>query len=115
MSVIITTLASANDTGELSSTPWEDLDLPNNKSVLIEPVKEGGLDLRVLWEVLERHKEEMAEKEAAGKNISTTWELVVIQVSLQTFNILTVSIHKFNPAGLEIKSSHQRQPGNQKE
>jgi len=88
MSGIITTLASATDTGELSSTPWEDLTLPSNKSVLVEPVKEGGLDLRVLWEVLERHKEEMAEKEAAGKNISTTWELVVIQGVILTLLVL---------------------------
>jgi len=67
---------------------WEDLDLHNNKSVWLEPGQGGGLDLRVLWEVLERHKDEMEEKEAAGKNISTTWELVVVQGVILTLLVL---------------------------
>ena len=31
-------------------------------------------------EILKLHKEQMEEKEGVGKNISITWELVVVQV-----------------------------------
>ena len=37
-------------------------------------------DLSVVWQMLERHKEQMEEKEDVRINISTTWELVVVQV-----------------------------------
>lgn len=42
----------------------------------------------MLWQVLEKHKEVMKEKEEAGQNISTTWELVVVQGIILTILIL---------------------------
>jgi len=47
-----------------------------------------SLDLNMLWHVLEKHKEVMREKEEAGHNISTTWELVVVQGVILTVLIL---------------------------
>lgn len=49
------------------------------------------MDMSMLWQVLERHKEQMAEKEAAGANINTTWELVVVQGVLLTL-LVVISI-----------------------
>jgi len=71
------------------STPnilWDDLELSEDGS----PMGGSGrsLDLHMLWQVLERHKEQMAEKEVVGNNIDTTWELVVIQGVLLTMLVL---------------------------
>jgi len=46
------------------------------------------LDLSMLWQVLEKHKKAMEEKDDAGENISTTWELVVVQGVILTVLIL---------------------------
>jgi len=46
------------------------------------------LDLHMLWRVLEKHKEVMKEKEEAGMNINTTWELVVVQGVILTVLVL---------------------------
>jgi len=66
-------------------SPWNDLELG-------EDVPKGhdspSLDLNMLWQVLEKHKEHMQENEEAGANISTTWELVVVQGVLLTLLII---------------------------
>merc|ERR1712203_748 len=40
---------------------------------------ERSLDLNMLWEVLEKHKKVMQERDKAAGNIGNTWELVVVQ------------------------------------
>ena len=90
MSASITTMPTYSVTEEVwTSTAsdlnsWNDLEI-SNKSEWLEPVQGRPLDLRVLWQVLERHKEQMEEKEMAGRNINTTWELVIVQVSWLAF------------------------------
>ena len=37
------------------------------------------MDLNMLWEVLEKHKKVMQERDKATGNIGNTWELVVVQ------------------------------------
>jgi hypothetical protein len=54
--------------------------ISGNNSDWLDPVQGREFDLRVLWQMLERHKEQMGEKEDVTKNISSTWELVVVQV-----------------------------------
>ena len=54
--------------------------IAGNNSAWLDPVQGREFDLSVLWQMLERHKEQMEEKEDVGKNISSTWELVVVQV-----------------------------------
>ena len=53
-----------------------------------ENVEGKPFDLGLLWQVLEQHKETMAEQEEAGKGMSSTWELVVVQGALLTLLIL---------------------------
>ena len=67
------------------SDPWDDLEMPNDKSEWTNSVKGNTFDLSVLWQVMERQMEQMEEKAAAGKNINTTWELVIVQVYLMAF------------------------------
>jgi hypothetical protein len=45
----------------------------------IEGWTERPLDLNMLWEVLEKHKKVMQERDKAVGNIGNTWELVVVQ------------------------------------
>jgi len=45
----------------------------------IEGWTERSLDLNMLWEVLEKHKKVMQERDKAEGNIGNTWELVVVQ------------------------------------
>jgi len=45
----------------------------------IEGWTERSLDLNMLWEVLEKHKKVMQERDKATGNIGNTWELVVVQ------------------------------------
>jgi len=45
----------------------------------IEGWTERPLDLNMLWEVLEKHKKVMQERDEAGGSIGNTWELVVVQ------------------------------------
>jgi len=45
----------------------------------IEEWTERPLDLNMLWEVLEKHKKVMQERDKATGNIGNTWELVVVQ------------------------------------
>ena len=54
--------------------------ITGNNSAWLDPVQGREFDLSVLWQMLERHKEQMEEKEDIRKNISSTWELVVVQV-----------------------------------
>jgi len=61
---------------------------PQNGDGWMEGNPSGTLDLNMLWHVLEKHKEVMKEKEEAGHNISTTWELVVVQGVILTVLIL---------------------------
>ena len=68
--------------GEVSNNAWKDIELPDDDSAWKETVEGRPFDLSLLWEVLEKHKEQMDEKEETGKHINTTWELVVIQVRL---------------------------------
>ena len=90
MSASITTMPTYSVTEEVwTSTAsdlnsWNDLEI-SNKSEWLEPVQGRTLDLRMLWQVLERHNEQMEEKEMAGRNINTTWELVIVQVSWLAF------------------------------
>jgi len=73
--------------GDVSDAAWSDIELPDD-SAWKESVEGRPFDLGLLWEVLEKHKEHMDEKEAAGKHINTTWELVVIQGVLLTILVL---------------------------
>ena len=90
MSASITTMPTYSVTEEVwTSTAsdlnsWNDLEI-SNKSEWLEPVEGRSLDLRMLWQVLERHNEQMEENEMAGRNINTTWELVIVQVSWLAF------------------------------
>jgi len=45
----------------------------------IEGWTERPLDLNMLWEVLEKHKKVMQERDKATGSIGNTWELVVVQ------------------------------------
>jgi len=74
--------------GDLSNNAWKDIELPDDDSAWKETVEGRPFDLSLLWEVLEKHKEHMDEKEEAGKHINTTWELVVIQGVLLTILVL---------------------------
>jgi len=74
--------------GDVSSNAWKDIELPDDDSAWKETVEGRPFDLSLLWEVLEKHKEHMDEKEEAGKHINTTWELVVIQGVLLTILVL---------------------------
>lgn len=64
---------------------WKTMDDWNQET---STVKHQDLDLNVLWEMLEKHQEVMKEKEEEGQNISTTWELVVVQGVILTILIL---------------------------
>ena len=57
-----------------------DSNMTDNDSAWLESVQGRSFDLSVLWQMLERQKDQMGEKEDARKNISTTWELVAVQV-----------------------------------
>ena len=70
--------------GDVTNAAWKDIELPEEDSSWKESVEGRPFDLSLLWEVLEKHKELMDEKEVAGKHINTTWELVVIQGLLLT-------------------------------
>ena len=78
--------------GDVSSNAWNDIELPDDDSAWKETVEGRPFDLSLLWEVLEKHKEHMDEKEEAGKHINTTWELVVIQVNLATPDLVNQEI-----------------------
>ena len=54
--------------------------ITGNNSAWLDPVQGREFDLSVLWQMLERSKEQMEEREEVRKNISSTWELVVVQV-----------------------------------
>jgi len=74
--------------GDVTNAAWKDIELPEEGSAWKESVEGRPFDLSLLWEVLEKHKEHMDEKEVAGKHINTTWELVVIQGVLLTILVL---------------------------
>jgi len=54
-------------------------DISDATSEEIEGWTERPLDLNMLWEVLEKHKKVMQERDKATGNIGNTWELVVVQ------------------------------------
>ena len=54
--------------------------MTKNMTTGMEPRQEDTFDLSMLWQMLERHKDEMEEKKESGMNINTTWELVIVQV-----------------------------------
>jgi len=61
-----------------------------------EEVDNGqNIDLNMLWQVLERHKQVMREKEEAGVNIGKTWELVVVQGVILTVLLLIALMWAF--------------------
>ena len=66
--------------GDVTNAAWKDIELPEDDSAWKETVEGKPFDLSVLWQILEKQKEHMDEKEVAGKHINTTWELVVVQV-----------------------------------
>jgi len=74
--------------GDVTNAAWKDIELPDDDSAWKETVEGRPFDLSLLWEVLEKHKEHMDEKEVSGKHINTTWELVVIQGVLLTLLVL---------------------------
>lgn len=61
---------------------------PQDEEGWMEASADHPLDLSMLWKVLEKHKEVMQEKEEAGMNINTTWELVVVQGVILTVLVL---------------------------
>jgi len=73
---------------QLWPNTWDDLELGEEGAPGSHHGGQGGLDLSMLWQVLEKHKQHMAEKEAAGANINTTWELVVVQGVLLTLLVV---------------------------
>jgi len=73
--------------GDVANAAWKDIALPEEDSAWKETVGKP-FDLSVLWEVLEKHKEQMEEKEESGKHINTTWELVVVQGVLLTLLVM---------------------------
>jgi len=70
-----------------SPQTWDDLELGEFGEGRKPPMDH----LSMLWQMLERHKEQLAEKEVAGANINTTWELVVVQGVLLTL-LVVISI-----------------------
>jgi len=74
--------------GDVANAAWKDIELPEEDSAWKEAVQGRPFDLSVLWQVLEKHKEQMDEKEVTGKHINTTWELVVVQGVLLTLLVL---------------------------
>lgn len=74
--------------GDVANAAWKDIELPEEDSAWKEAVQGKPFDLSVLWEVLEKHKEQMEEKEESGKHINTTWELVVVQGVLLTLLVM---------------------------
>ena len=42
------------------------------------------LDLDTLWEMIDRHRLSSERDKLSGEHINTTWELVIVQVSLDT-------------------------------
>jgi len=69
--------------GEDINAAWKDIELPG-----LEAVQGSTVDLSLLWKLLEKHKDELEEKEITENNINTTWELVVVQVILLTLLVL---------------------------
>lgn len=74
--------------GDVTNAAWKDIELPEDDSAWKETVEGRPFDLSVLWQILEKQKEHMDEKEVAGKHINTTWELVVVQGVLLTILVL---------------------------
>ena len=58
--------------GDVTNAAWKGIELPEEDSAWKESVEVRPFDLSLLWEVLEKHKEHMDEKEVAGKHINTT-------------------------------------------
>jgi len=57
----------------------------------VESGQGNTFDLSMLWEMLKSHNKAMGEKEDNGKNINSTWELIIIQgVLLALLVLLTV-------------------------
>jgi hypothetical protein len=74
--------------GQRSYGQWGETEMTENKTTGMEPGQEDTFDLSMLWQMLERHKDQMEGKEESGMNINTTWELVIVQVyCLMTFKI----------------------------
>merc|ERR1719341_2663180 len=74
--------------GDVTNAAWKDIELPEDDSAWKKTVEGRPFDLSVLWQILEKQKEHMDEKEVAGKHINTTWELVVVQGVLLTILVL---------------------------
>ena len=66
--------------GQGSYGQWGETEMTKNMTTGMEPGQEDTFDLSMLWQMLERHKDEMEEKKESGMNINTTWELVIVQV-----------------------------------
>jgi len=69
--------------GDAANAAWKHIELPD-----VEAVQGSTVDLSLLWKLLEKHKEEMEEKEITENHINTTWELVVVQGVLLTILVL---------------------------
>ena len=51
---------------------------------LTTPAPTPVLDLDTLWEMIDRHRLSSERDKLSGEHINTTWELVIVQVSLDT-------------------------------
>ena len=51
---------------------------------LTTPTPAPVLDLDTLWEMIDRHRLSSERDKLSGEHINTTWELVIVQVSLAT-------------------------------
>eukprot|EP00091_Calanus_sinicus_P010671 TRINITY_DN24644_c0_g1_i1.p1 TRINITY_DN24644_c0_g1~~TRINITY_DN24644_c0_g1_i1.p1 ORF type:complete len:318 (-),score=49.49 TRINITY_DN24644_c0_g1_i1:35-988(-) len=82
-----TLVQSATD-GQGSYGQWSETEMTKNNTA----EQEDTFDLSMLWQMLERHKDQMEEKEESGMNINHTWELVIVQgVLLALLVLITVS------------------------
>ena len=53
-------------------------------AAITTPTPAPVLDLDTLWEMIDRHRLSSERDKLSGEHINTTWELVIVQVSLDT-------------------------------
>lgn len=74
--------------GQGGYSQWSETEMSKNRTM----GQENTFDMSMLWQMLERHKDQMEEKKESGMNIDTTWELVIVQgVLLALLVLITVS------------------------
>jgi len=75
-------------TNDVTNGAWKDIELPGGDYQWKQAVQGRPIDLDLLWKVLEKHKEQMEEKETTGTHMNNTWELVIVQGVLLTILVL---------------------------